>query len=107
MQILTIEIAGKSFKMACGPGDEERLLSAAKVIDNMFGELKEHSPHAPNELLFVMCALQLQDQIVTMEEAKGSQPSSAAPVESNNSEAIHALDEVATKLEALAHQFKK
>ncbi len=107
MQILTIEIAGKSFKMACGPGDEERLLSAAKVIDNMFVELKEHSPHAPNELLFVMCALQLQDQIGTMEEANSSTPSVSSSVEGNNSEAIHSLDEVTIKLEALAHQLKK
>ncbi len=110
MQILTIEIGGKSFKVACNPGDEERLFSAARVIDKMFQELKEYSPHASNELLFVMCALQLQDKIVGLEEevANGGKIESDLAVKGNTSEQVtQTLSEVTTILEGLASQIKK
>ena len=108
MQILTVEIGNKSFKVACGPGDEERLFAAAQVIDEMFRELKGYSPHASNELLFVMCALQLQDTIVNLKEAghSGATSTSTSSNSSDIAEAVDALSEASAMLEGVASKIK-
>ena len=106
MQILTVEIGNKSFKVACGPGDEERLFAAAQVIDEMFRELKGYSPHASNELLFVMCALQLQDTIVNLKEAGHGGATSTSSNNSDIAEAVDALSEASSMLEGVASKIK-
>ncbi len=66
MAVVTIVINGKNFQIACNDGDEGRLESAALSLNDKVGQLKSGSPQANTDLLLIMCALGLQDEVATL-----------------------------------------
>jgi cell division protein ZapA (FtsZ GTPase activity inhibitor) len=66
MAVVTIVINGKNFQIACNDGDERRLESAAFALNDKVGQLKSGSPQASTDLLLIMCALGLQDEVATL-----------------------------------------
>lgn len=106
MQVLTINIGGKLFKIACDEGEGPRILSAGRVIDELFTEFKKHSNNASHELLLVMCALQLQDKVLGL-ETKISRLTGQSPSEIDEEQLAETLSTIAVYLENLASKVKK
>jgi len=65
MSIVTITLNNKNFQLACNDGDgsEEQLRNLAALLNEKIIEIKHANPSASFELLLVMTALSLQDQI--------------------------------------------
>ena len=68
MAIVTLAISGKNFQIACNDGEEERLKSAANTLSSRIDNLKGSNVKANSELLLIMCALSLQDEVVTLRD---------------------------------------
>ncbi len=66
MAVVTVAINGKNFQLACNDGEEGRLKSAASILSGSIDTLKATSPRAGADLLLIMCALGLQDQVETL-----------------------------------------
>ena len=66
MAVVTIAINGKNFQLSCNDDEEERLTSASSILGEKVDNLKNLNPRASTELLLVMCAVGLQDEVVTL-----------------------------------------
>jgi cell division protein ZapA (FtsZ GTPase activity inhibitor) len=68
MSVVTITISGKQFQLACNDGEEGRLKAAASTLSSNIDHLKGASPKANSELLLIMCALGMQDEIESLKD---------------------------------------
>lgn len=64
MPQITVLIAGKTYRMACGPGEEERLEGIAAMLDAKIGEMREAFGEIGDMRLQVMAALTFADLLV-------------------------------------------
>ncbi len=71
MPNVTISIGGKDFQVACQPGEEEFLLSAAAVLDGEAQGLLSQVGRIPESQMLLMSGLVLADRVVTAETAAG------------------------------------
>lgn len=60
---VNVTIAGRSFRMACGPGEEEHLESLAQQIDQRIGELRQSFGEIGDQRLTVMAAITIADEL--------------------------------------------
>ncbi|MCC8371689.1 MAG: cell division protein ZapA [Rickettsia endosymbiont of Pseudomimeciton antennatum] len=63
MSIVTIILGSKTFQLACSDGSEEELCNLATKLNENITQIKKVSPSASFELLLVMSALSLQEQV--------------------------------------------
>jgi cell division protein ZapA len=63
MSIVTITLNNKNFQLSCSDGSEEQLYALANELNNKIIEVKHGNPSASSELLLVMTALSIQDQV--------------------------------------------
>lgn len=68
MAVVTIVINNKPYQIACSDGQEEKVQKAANSIADQISELKRASRSAPIDLLLVMTALGLQDEVFSLRE---------------------------------------
>lgn len=105
MSIVTVIINNKNFQLACGDGEEEQLHNLAAQVNAKIAEIKKASPLASNELLLIMTALSLQEQL------QNSLPNSNKLVteKANNAEEklAETLTTIAGYLETLAQKIEK
>ena len=103
-----ITIAGRTYEIACDPGQEAMLSSLSVDVDRRARDLlKAVGPVADTKLL-VMVALTLADDVKS-----GAPPAAAAsvpaePVDDGSDERIAAgLDRLAMRIEAIAERLQK
>jgi cell division protein ZapA len=60
---VTVTIAGRTYRMACGDGDEARLGALAALYGNKIEELREAFGEIGDMRLHVMAALTLADEL--------------------------------------------
>ena len=63
MAQVTVTIAGRSYRMACGDGDEPRLERLAAVLDGKIDELRGAFGEIGDMRLHVMAALTVADEL--------------------------------------------
>lgn len=63
MAQVTVTIAGKAYRMACGDGEEERLESLAALLDGKISEMREAFGEIGDMRLQVMAAITLADDL--------------------------------------------
>jgi cell division protein ZapA (FtsZ GTPase activity inhibitor) len=63
MSIVTITLNNKNFQLSCDEGAEEQLKSLASSLNARMVEIKRANSGASFELLLVMAALSIQDQL--------------------------------------------
>jgi cell division protein ZapA (FtsZ GTPase activity inhibitor) len=63
MSIVTITLNNKNFQLLCNDGSENQLIELAEQLDKKIAEIKTANPSSSFELLLVMSALSLQDQV--------------------------------------------
>lgn len=117
----TITIGGKSFEVACQPGEEHFLQSAARLLDAEARTLLSQIGRLPEARMLLMSGLMLADKIAGLEDrvARAEEDAAAARAEAERLRAaprervevpavpaasVAALAELAARAEAIADQ---
>ncbi len=115
MPEVTIEIGGRSFQVACQPGEEPYLLSAAKMLDEEAAVLAAQVGRIPEARMLLMAGLMLADKTASLQgrlakaeaelaELRGAPRPDAERIEVPvvPDAVIDTLAEIAARAEALA-----
>ncbi|HYX02972.1 MAG TPA: cell division protein ZapA [Reyranella sp.] len=94
MPQVSIQIANRTYDLACGDGEQERVQELAAYVDDKVSELRKQMPGAPEIKLVVFAALLLADE---SHEARGI----AKAAESARASATDSAETLATALEDL------
>jgi cell division protein ZapA len=94
MPEVSVQIANRSYELACGDGEEERVQELAAYVDEKVIELRRQLPGTPEVKLLVFAALILADE---SREARGI----AKAAESAKASATDSAETLATALEDL------
>jgi cell division protein ZapA len=94
MPQVSIQIANRTYELACGDGEQERVQQLAAYVDDKVSELRKQMPGAPEIKLVVFAALLLADE---SHEARGI----AKAAESARASATDSAETLATALEDL------
>jgi cell division protein ZapA len=105
MPEVTVEVAGRSYRLGCGEGEEQHLIALAARVDGEAARLNELG-QMPEGRLMLMSALMLADRLSEAEQAAAAAERRAAEAERQASDA-EAIDparevEIAASLDALA-----
>jgi cell division protein ZapA len=113
MPEVTIDVAGKSYRVGCGEGEEVHLVRLAELIDTEAQRLTRKMGQMPEGRLLLMSALMLADKLAEAEAAKQAAERKATNAE-KLAEARATADmfseereaEVAANLDALAERIE-
>ena len=94
MPEVSVQIANRSYELACGDGEEERVQELAAYVDEKITDLRRQLPGTPEVKLLVFAALILADE---SREARGI----AKAAESARASATDSAETLATALEDL------
>ncbi len=108
MPQVTVAINGRSYTIACEPGEEDRVRQLGRSIDAKVVGFAKDAPQAGEARLLVMAALMLADELSeareTLRRARGSSNGPAAVDEEALASGIERLalriETVAARLEA-------
>ena len=68
MAHVAVTIGGRAYRLACEPGQEERLEALARAIDEKIAELKKTLGEIGDQRLVVMAALSVADEAVEAQQ---------------------------------------
>lgn len=119
-----ITIGGKSFEVACQPGEEHFLQAAARLLDAEARTLLAQIGRLPDARMLLMSGLMLADKIAGLEDrlSRAEEDAAEARAEAERlrasprervevpavpATAVAALAELAARAEALASQIEK
>ncbi len=105
MSIVTITLNNKNFQLSCDTGAEEQLRNLGESLNNRMLEIKRANPSASFELLLVMAALSIQDQLESMTAKFGKISGDKDPNEEE--QFAQTLSTIAEYLENLAKKIGK
>lgn len=94
MPEVSVQIANRTYELACGDGEEERVQELAAYVDEKVADLRRQLPGAPEVKLLVFAALILADE---SREARGI----AKAAENARASATDSAETLATALEDL------
>ena len=94
MPEVSVQIASRTYELACGEGEEQRVQELALYVDQKVQDLRRQLPGAPEIKLMVFAALILADE---SREARGI----ARAAESARASATDSAETLATALEDL------
>ncbi|WP_306144242.1 cell division protein ZapA [Roseibium sp. MMSF_3412] len=113
MAQITVTINGKSFRMACDDGEEDRLMGLAARFDGWINELKGAFGEIGDQRLTVMAGIMATDQLSELErkladleaqiaEARQQQVAALDNMSQNEEELSRAVNTAAARIESLA-----
>jgi cell division protein ZapA len=94
MPHVSIQIANRTYELACGDGEEQRVQELAAYVDEKVSNLRQQLPGVPEVKLLVFASLILADE---SREARGM----AKAAESARASATDSAETLATALEDL------
>ncbi|CAN5803335.1 hypothetical protein BH11PSE3_BH11PSE3_42310 [soil metagenome] len=94
MPQVSIQIASRTYELACGAGEEQRVQELAAYVDEKVVELRKQLPGAPEIKLLVFASLMLAEE---SREARGI----AKAAENARASATDSAETLATALEDL------
>jgi len=94
MPEVSVQIASRTYELACGEGEEQRVQELALYVDQKVQDLRRQLPGTPEIKLMVFAALILADE---SREARGI----AKAAESARASATDSAETLATALEDL------
>jgi cell division protein ZapA len=92
MPQVSIRIANRTYELACGTGEQERVRELANYVDEKVGELQKQMPAAPEIKLMVFAALLMAEEA---REARAAVQDASSAIE-NASETADTLAELIT-----------
>ncbi len=110
---ITLSIAGRVYRMACGPGEEDHLRQLGRRLEAKINELRESFGEIGDQRITVMAALTLADQLSEAEQRlaqletdvsslKEGQASAGAAAEAAENAVASAIEEAATRIDGVA-----
>jgi len=113
MAQITVTINGKSFRMACDDGEEDRLMGLAARFDGWINELKGAFGEIGDQRLTVMAGIMATDQLSELErklaeleaqlaDAQQQQVAALDNMSQNEEELSRAVNTAAARIESLA-----
>ncbi|MET1412670.1 cell division protein ZapA [Roseibium sp. HPY-6] len=113
MSQITVTINGKSFRMACDDGEEDRLMGLAARFDGWISELKGAFGEIGDQRLTVMAGIMATDQLSELErrvkqlegeleDARQRQVAALDNMSQNEEELSRAVTTAAARIESLA-----
>ncbi|MCX7645595.1 MAG: cell division protein ZapA [Rhodobacteraceae bacterium] len=100
MSEMEIRIGGRPFTVACQPGEEEFLETAARLLDAEASALVQSLGRMPEAQMLLMAGLMLADRTAGLEDRLASGTFEAAAAEM--AEAAQRLEALVARAEALA-----
>lgn len=91
-----IKIRGRSYSVACAPGQEDRLIALSRQLDGRVEGIARAIGNIGDDRLLLIAALALLDEL---DAAQRAQAANAGP---DIARAADALSDTATRIEALA-----
>ncbi|GAB4526660.1 MAG: cell division protein ZapA [Roseibium sp.] len=118
MAQITVTINGKSFRMACDDGEEDRLMGLAARFDGWIGELRGAFGEIGDQRLTVMAGIMATDQVSELErkvasleedlaEAKNQQVAALDNMSQTEEQLSRAVNTAAARIESLADSLSK
>jgi cell division protein ZapA len=115
---ISVTINGKSFRMACDDGEEQRLEGLAARFDGWIGELKSAFGEIGDQRLTVMAGIMATDQLSELERkvtrleqelavAKDQQVAALNNMSQNEQDLSRAVNTAAARIESLADGLTK
>jgi len=115
---ISVTINGKSFRMACDDGEEDRLIGLAARFDGWIGELKSAFGEIGDQRLTVMAGIMATDQLSELERkvarleqelasAKDQQVTALNNMSQHEQDLSRAVNTAAARLESLAEGLTK
>ena len=101
MPQVTIAINGRSYAIACDPGEEERIRQLARMIDAKVVGFAKDAPQAGEARLLVLAALLLADELAETKETlrRGRERS---PANVDEAALASGIDRLASRIENVA-----
>jgi cell division protein ZapA len=107
-----VNIGGRSFRLACNPGEEQHLMTLAKFVDSKIGEMHSSFKDMGDQRIVVMAALAIADELFearrkaqdtddVVAQAVGREARSRASAEGRAAELESELVEATRRVEAL------
>ena len=81
MPEVTVDVAGRSYRLGCGEGEEVHLVRLAELIDNEATRLQRKMGQMTEGRLMLMSALMLADKLAEAEQAQAVAERKAANAE--------------------------
>lgn len=111
---VSVTIAGRQYRMACDAGQEEHLVGLAKDVDTRIAQLRSAFGEIGDQRLTVMAAVTIADELhearariraleSDIEGQRDARASAMARIEASEEAVARTIDEVAERLERLAH----
>ncbi len=118
MAQISVTINGKSFRMACDDGEEERLMGLAARFDGWISDLKGSFGEIGDQRLTVMAGIMATDQLSELErkitalqeelaEARKQQVTALDNMSQHEQELSRAIGTAAARIENLADSLGK
>lgn len=118
MAQINVIINGRSFRMACDDGEEDRLIGLAKRFDGWIDDLRGAFGEIGDQRLTVMAGIMATDQLVELEkkvatleadlaQAKDAQATAVKTLSSHESDVAGAINKAAAKIESLAESLSR
>lgn len=118
MAQISVTINGKSFRMACDDGEEDRLIGLAARFDGWIGELKSAFGEIGDQRLTVMAGIMATDQLSELERkvarleqelsaAKDQQVTALNNMSQHEQDLSRAVNTAAARIESLAEGLTK
>ena len=112
MPQVLVNIGGRSYRLACNPGEEEHLAGLAKLVDGKIAEMQGAFRDIGDQRVVVMAALSIADELFEAKrkaEARAGESSEALAMEVAARQAAQdraaeleaAIEEAAARVEAL------
>ena len=99
-----VEIAGRSYRLGCGDGEESHLRSLARRIDGEAARLIGAMGQLSEGRLMLMCALLMADKLSEVEQKAADLPD---PGGVREAALAHQLTTLAERLEALIDRIER
>ncbi len=97
MAQVAVAINGRSYSVACGDGEEQRIEQLASYVDNKIGSLKGALGNLGDQRLLVLASLVIADELWEAREAGGKPGNGKA-----GATRAAAIENLAGRIEALA-----
>lgn len=111
MAQVTVDIAGRSYRMACADGEEAHLRALAAQIDGKISEFRESFGEIGDQRLLVMAAVGVADELAEVKRKVARLESEIAKLHDNKDQADKARDDwansVADALETAAERMER
>jgi cell division protein ZapA len=106
MPQVLVNIGGRSYRLACNPGEEEHLATLAKFVDGKIAEMHGAFRDIGDQRIVVMAALAIADELFDakkkVETAKADSDGALARQKADSDEALARHSESRAALEARA-----